>query len=315
LSDLPDLNQGNSYVRDYLKNWVKNLVATYKFDGIRIDTIPEVPKDFWSEYGAASGVFQMGEVFNGDSNYVGGYQGPVTAVFNYPMYFTIKDVFGSGKSMYNIKNRFAEEEGKFKDIDALGVFVDNHDNARFLNSFRDEKKFFGALTFALTTRGIPFYYYGSEQGYSGGNDPQNRESLWQAMNTQSDMYKKTAAINRARKAHKVWEHPVAEKYVLDNFYAFSRGDFFVAVTNSHNTQHIQVPNAPWANGTVVCNIFYPTTDCQTIQNGMIDVYLGDAESKIYIPKNSAFFEEQDVEVVDEEIIEFEFSMTSNEFLQ
>ncbi len=51
----------------------------------------------------------MGEVFNGDSNYVGDYQNHVTGVFNYPMYFTIKDVFGSGQSMYNIKNRFAEE--------------------------------------------------------------------------------------------------------------------------------------------------------------------------------------------------------------
>jgi len=33
------------------------LVNTYKFDGIRIDTIPEVGKDFWSEYNVAAGVF------------------------------------------------------------------------------------------------------------------------------------------------------------------------------------------------------------------------------------------------------------------
>ena len=54
---MPDLNQDNSYVRGYLKDWVKNLVNTYGFDGIRIDTIPEVSKDFWKEYGSASGVF------------------------------------------------------------------------------------------------------------------------------------------------------------------------------------------------------------------------------------------------------------------
>ena len=79
----------------------------------------------------------MGEVFNGDPNYVGDYQNHVTGLFNYPMYFTIRDVFGSGQSMINIKNRFAEEQSKFKDIDALGIFVDNHDNARFLNSHDD----------------------------------------------------------------------------------------------------------------------------------------------------------------------------------
>lgn len=45
----------------------------------------------------------MGEVFNGDSGYVGDYQNHLTAVFNYPMFFTIKDVFGSGQSMYNIR--------------------------------------------------------------------------------------------------------------------------------------------------------------------------------------------------------------------
>lgn len=57
LAGLPDLNQSNSYVRQYLKDWVKGIVQEYGFDGIRIDTVPEVPKDFWSEYGQASGVF------------------------------------------------------------------------------------------------------------------------------------------------------------------------------------------------------------------------------------------------------------------
>lgn len=113
----------------------------------------------------------MGEAFNGDPSYVGGYQGPVTGVFNYPMYYTIKDVFGSGQSMYNIRNRFNDEQNHFKDLDATGIFVDNHDNARFLNQFRNQTAFKAALTFALTARGIPFYYYGSEQAYSGGNDP------------------------------------------------------------------------------------------------------------------------------------------------
>jgi alpha-amylase len=51
LARLPDLNQENSYVRGYLKDWIRNLVQKYGFDGIRIDTIPEVPKNFWAEYG------------------------------------------------------------------------------------------------------------------------------------------------------------------------------------------------------------------------------------------------------------------------
>jgi alpha-amylase len=80
--------------------------------------------------------------------------------------------------------------------------------------------FKNALVFGLTAKGIPFYYYGSEQGYSGGNDPQNRESLWQDMNTDSDIYKFTKTINAARKNNKIWDSPMIEKYALDNFYAY-----------------------------------------------------------------------------------------------
>lgn len=57
LAGLPDLKQEDPFVRQYLKDWIKKLVQTYNFDGIRIDTIPEVPKDFWREYGESAGVF------------------------------------------------------------------------------------------------------------------------------------------------------------------------------------------------------------------------------------------------------------------
>jgi len=138
-----------------------------------------VPKDFWKEYGDASGVFQMGECFNGDPAYVGPYQQYLTGLFNYPMYYTISDVFGANKSMTGIRDRYNQEQGSFTDIDALGVFVDNHDNPRFLNNHGNNRTGLkSAVVFSLTSRGIPFMYYGSEQYYAGAADPQNRESLW-----------------------------------------------------------------------------------------------------------------------------------------
>ena len=41
--------------------------------------------------------------------------------------------------MYNIRNRYNAEGSHFKDIDALGVFVDNHDNPRFLHNYSNNK--------------------------------------------------------------------------------------------------------------------------------------------------------------------------------
>lgn len=65
--------------------------------------------------------------------------------------------------MAKIKNRYDAEASHFKDLDALGVFVDNHDNARFLHNFSGKKaQLRNATVFSLTTRGIPFVYYGTE---------------------------------------------------------------------------------------------------------------------------------------------------------
>lgn len=42
--------------------------------------------------------------------------------------------------------------------------------------------------------------------------------------------------------------------------------------------------SPFDDGETVCNIFYPTTDCQTTSNG-VAVYLSGGESKIYVPQD------------------------------
>lgn len=87
-----------------------------------------------------------------------------------------------------MREKLEEIENKFDDVDALGVFVENHDNQRFLHRNGNVNRFKNAIAFTLFTRGIPIIYYGMEQGFNGGDDPNNRESLWNAMNDQSDLY-------------------------------------------------------------------------------------------------------------------------------
>eukprot|EP00122_Pirum_gemmata_P005334 Pgem_evm1s4855 len=130
LAGLPDLNQDNTWVRDQLKNWIKKMVTDFKVDGLRIDTIPEVKHEFWYEFVESAGVFAIGEVFNGDMNYVASYQKVgVPSVLHYPMYYTLHDVFQRSRSMHAIIQTQDEAKQKFVNTDVLGVFVDNHDNA------------------------------------------------------------------------------------------------------------------------------------------------------------------------------------------
>jgi alpha-amylase len=144
----------------------------------------------------------------------------------------------------------------------LGVFVDNHDNPRFLYNYPNNKVGLKqALVFSLTSRGIPFVYYGDEQYYAGGPDPACRESLWQDFNTSSDVYQMLKKVNAQRKKSAIWNSAYVERYVDDTFFAFSKGEFLVALTNSGSTQSRQVTYSPFANGIIVCNIFFPTTDC------------------------------------------------------
>ena len=63
--------------------------------------------------------------------------------------------------------------------EALVNFIDNHDVGRFLFSSNGDKAGLRtALVLNLTAQGVPCLYYGTEQEFSGGNDPANREVLW-----------------------------------------------------------------------------------------------------------------------------------------
>jgi len=144
------------------------------------------------------------------------------------------------------------------------------------------------------------------------------------MNRNSDIYQMTAKINGARKAQQIWDHPFEERYVMDNFYCFQRGQFLVATTNSHNDQTYTVPNTAFSEGQEVCNIFYPTSDCQTVSGGNVNVYLKNGESKIYVPKTSSFFDGVDFEASPEDAIlmskesivdDIEVAPVSSEFVQ
>ena len=90
----------------------------------------------------------MGEVFNGDPEYVAGYQGPLAATLNYPMYYKLKNAFQDKETMRNIHDGVTQNS-VFPDVSVLGNFLDNHDNPRFLSQNRDTVVLKNALAYIV----------------------------------------------------------------------------------------------------------------------------------------------------------------------
>ena len=164
-----------------------------------------MPRWFWTQFNEASGVYTIGEVMNGDMGFLSSYVGPLDAVLNYPFFYTVRDTIFESKDMFNLReyyNRWGQNIEQQK-LEVLGNFIDNHDNKRILSvggNWEDKKKHFKtANALVLTSIGIPIVYYGTEQYYAGGDDPNNREILWRNMDPNSEMYRYIATINEARK--------------------------------------------------------------------------------------------------------------------
>ena len=78
--------------------------------------------------------------------------------------------------------------------------MDNHDNPRFLNLNPSTTALKNELTLVIMGDWIPIVYYGTEQGFNGGSDPNNRESLWPHMSTEHPLYKFIQKLAQFRKS-------------------------------------------------------------------------------------------------------------------
>jgi len=288
LAGLPDLNQSNPFVYKTLVSWVANLTQYFGFDGLRIDTVPEVPVNFWSDFQKSAGVYAVGEAYDGRVNYVASFQGPLDGVLSYPLFFTLRDVFQNKQGLNNLQNTLQQYQSAFHNLDLLGTFIDNHDQARFLNGNSDYVLYQNAITYVLLAQGIPIIYYGTEQGFHGSDDPNNREPLWPTgFSTSNSLYSLITKLVAYRKQAQVWNYAQTQRYADDQFYAFTRGNTFVALTNGGSSQSQVVRTItfhPYTNGQKLCNLFYPT-DCIVVSNGSFQVTLNKGESKVFSPSS------------------------------
>ncbi|KAJ6096647.1 alpha-amylase [Penicillium sp. IBT 16267x] len=236
---LPDLNTESTTAQNIWNDWITDLVSTYSIDGLRIDSVLEVQKDFWAGFEAAAGVYCVGEVDNGDPTLVCPYQEVMDGVLDYPMYYPLLRAFestsGSISGLYDMINTVKSD---CSDSTLLGTFIENHDNPRFASYTEDMSLAKNVAAFTIMSDGIPIIYAGQEQHYNGGSDPYNREATWlSGYNTNSELYKLIAQANAVRNKA-IYQ---AEDYITYKNYPIYQDDTTLAMRKGYNgTQTITV---------------------------------------------------------------------------
>jgi len=189
---LPDMNTENPVVAQYLLQNAIWWTESSGLDGFRVDTFPYVSREFWARWHAGlrriyPRLTTIGEVFHPDASVTSffargqrqydGTDTGVSTLFDYPMYFALRDVLLNGAPAGRITD-VLRHDGLYPRPDQLVIFFGNHDVARFASAKGSSAaKLKMAFALTLTLRGIPQFYYGDEIGMPGGDDPDNRRDF------------------------------------------------------------------------------------------------------------------------------------------
>ena len=187
---MPDLNQKNRHLANYLIQNSIWWIEYSRIDGIRMDTYPYADYDFmtrwceeieaeypdfnivgegWYPRNSAAGWWQRTSNVNEKDS-------KLKTVMDFDITFTAKK-----EILKESNTKEGLESGLFKIYECLTqdflvpepenvlVFLDNHDIARFMEPGEPMWKFKQGLAFLLTTRGIPQMYYGTEICMAGAD--------------------------------------------------------------------------------------------------------------------------------------------------
>ena len=179
---MPDLNQRNGYMANYL---IQNTIWWIEYAslaGLRIDTYPYVDKDFsaqwsktilneypnlnlvgeeWSYNPIVTSYWQKG-MKNKD-----GYVSSLKSVMDFPLQNAMVRSLSNNdyefeKGWHHVYAVLANDF-IYPDPDNLVIFADNHDMIRFFTQIHENFDWWKqAMVYLTTTRGIPEIYYGTE---------------------------------------------------------------------------------------------------------------------------------------------------------
>jgi alpha-amylase len=281
LAGLPDLDQSNPEVKKYLIENALWWIEETGIDGMRLDTVKHVSKEFWREFSHSikskyPDFYLLGEVWSDSTGYLELYhQNGIDGMTNYSLYEGIRNTFRRfGKTSSLISA--LEKESRFSNPSINGIFIDNHDNVRFVTNAGEHGKQYlkQALTFIMTYPAIPIIYYGTEIGMEGKADPDNRRDMqWDKVNNSDtlDFYKKLVKLRDTNEAFKSDEFKLLDH---DSYFiSYIRGNedsYIVVIMNVMNKEKEVTVNIPYSNRTYVD---YLTNKTYSMDNNQLKLTL------------------------------------------
>ena len=179
---LPDLDQSNPEVQDYLLDSTTRWIQSAHIDGLRIDAVRHIDPKFFpllqstltETFGTVS---TIGEIFDGNRRSVvdAWRQSGFQSVFDFPLYYAMIDSGCRNQHAGRIAANLAYDQ--WTDIPGEWVtFLDNHDLPR-LASVCGSDRVPLMLALQMSSRGRPMMTYGTESGLEGSEEPANRADM------------------------------------------------------------------------------------------------------------------------------------------
>lgn len=238
---LPDLDQSNPEVFEYLLGASRRWLEVANPDGFRVDAVRHMPADFVAALGdalrplAPRGFEIVGEVFDGDPRALAhaAWSAHLDRVFDFPLHYAMVDTFCKGGHPGALGAVFAQD-GRFAHPERNVTFLDNHDLPRVLAQCAgDSSRVATALEFMFSARGAPAITYGTESGLFGMDEVAARTDMrWARTETAAVI----ARLARERKGSTALrEGRTIDLHLDDTLYVFARATGSEAVTVAVNT--------------------------------------------------------------------------------
>ncbi len=186
---MPDLNQNNPFVANFLIQHALWTVENFGIDGWRIDTYAYNDLNFMNRCNKAltdeyPRITLFGETWvHGvpnqsylvQNNYNIPFKSNLQASTDFQTLWAMQDAmtkdFGWDDGVNKLYTTLAQDF-VYKDPTRQVIFLDNHDMARFFTVVNEDvERYQSALAWLLTCRGIPQIYYGDELATAGSTYP------------------------------------------------------------------------------------------------------------------------------------------------